>query len=191
MAASKKNAARLGAHIVFLDESGFMLIPLVLRTWAPRGCTPLCHHRYRHDRISMISCISVSPKRRRLGLYFDFHEENINAALVRDFLRELMRFLRGHIFVLLDGASIHRGAEVKELLRKTRRLHLVRLPAYAPELNPDEAVWSHVKRKLANGRPDSINELRADLHHHFLATAYNQTLLRGFIKQSGLPIRLP
>jgi putative transposase len=133
----------------------------------------------------------VSPQRRRLNLYFDFFETNVNSALVRDFLRELMRSLRGHIFVLLDNASIHRGDEVKELLRSTRRLHLVPLPSYAPELNPDEGVWSHAKRKLANGRPDTTFELGADLYRHFIDLSGNQILLRGFIKHSGLSLRLP
>jgi len=60
----------MGAHIVFADESGFLLIPLVVRTWAPQGQTPIHRHRQgRRDKISVISGISVSPKRNQLGLY--------------------------------------------------------------------------------------------------------------------------
>src|SRR5205807_917128 len=70
VAPGKKNAARLGAHIVFADESGFLLIPTVVRTWAPQGETPIHRHRQgRRDKLSVISGISVSPKRRRLSLY--------------------------------------------------------------------------------------------------------------------------
>ena len=69
MAADKKKAARLGAHIVFADESGFLLIPHVAKTWAPVGQTPIHRHVYRRDKISVISGISVSPKRQRLNLY--------------------------------------------------------------------------------------------------------------------------
>ncbi|MFH1741892.1 MAG: transposase [bacterium] len=68
MASDKKNATRLGAHIVFVDESGFLLIPTVRKTWAPRGQTPIHRHRYRHDKISAISGISVSPNRKRLWI---------------------------------------------------------------------------------------------------------------------------
>jgi len=66
LAPGKKNAARLGAHLVFADESGFLLAPLVVKTWAPRGCTPLHRHRQgRRDKISVLSGISLSPKRHR------------------------------------------------------------------------------------------------------------------------------
>lgn len=88
MAACKKNAARLSAHMVFLDESGFLLIPPVRKTWSPRGQTPIFRRRYCHDRISAISGISVSPKRRRLGLYCHLYpinisrDEDINRSLV-------------------------------------------------------------------------------------------------------------
>lgn len=191
MAAGKKNAKRLGAHIVFLDESGFLLIPLVLKTWAPRGCTPICRHRYRRDKISVISCVTVSPKRHRLGLCFDFYQDNITSLAVRDFLRELLKHLRGHIVVVLDNARIHRGEEVRALLKRTRRLHLEPLPPYAPELNPDEAVWAHAKKQLANGCPDSVPDLHADLFRTFVEIACSRRLLRGFIKQSGLPLLLP
>ncbi len=71
LAAYKKNAARLGAHLVFADESGFQLIPNVVRTWAPQGQTPIHRHRQgRRDKISVISGISVSPRRHRLALYY-------------------------------------------------------------------------------------------------------------------------
>ncbi|PYT25030.1 MAG: hypothetical protein DMG58_25055 [Acidobacteria bacterium] len=70
LAASKKNATRLGAHIVFADESGFLLIPNVVKTWAPRGHTPVHRHYYRRDKISVISGVSVSPKRQHLGLFY-------------------------------------------------------------------------------------------------------------------------
>src|SRR5271166_2221242 len=95
---SKKNAARLGAHIVFADESGFLLIPNVVRTWAPQGQTPIHRHRQgRRDKISVISGISVSPRQRRLGLYYLLFYDNIGQDEVCMFLRELLRHLRGPV----------------------------------------------------------------------------------------------
>ena len=76
-AAAGKNATRLGAHLVF-DESAFMMIPPVRRTWAPVGQTPVVRHYYRRDRISVIGGLSVSPERRRLGLYFRMHAKSIS-----------------------------------------------------------------------------------------------------------------
>ena len=102
MAQGKKNAARLGAHIVFADESGFLLVPTVARTWAPRGKTPIHRHRQgQRDKLSVISGISVSPKRHHLGLYYLLFYENIGQEEVCVFLRELLRHLRGPIIVLL------------------------------------------------------------------------------------------
>jgi transposase len=187
VAAGKKNAARLGAHLVFVDESGFLLIPSVRRTWAPVGRTPLLRHWQRHDRISVISGLSVSPRRQRLGLYFQLHDENLHAAEVCGFLRELLRHLRGHVIVLWDGGKIHKGPLVRALCAEFPRLHLERFPPYAPELNPDEGVWTLAKGRLANGRPDNRSTLGAHLLVTLLGIRHSPRLLRGCITQSDLP----
>src|SRR5437868_1232476 len=116
LAARKKNAARLGAHIVFADESGFLLIPTVVRTWAPRGKTPIHRHRQgRRDKISVISGISLSPKRHRLGLYYLLFFENIAHEEVCVFLLALLRHLRGPIIALLDNSTTHKGEPLEKL----------------------------------------------------------------------------
>ena len=76
----KKNFAWLGAHLIFIYESGFMLSPTVRRTWAPVGCTPLIRHHFANERISVISGISMSPTRKRLGLYGMFFWDNIGES---------------------------------------------------------------------------------------------------------------
>lgn len=124
MAQSKKNALALRAHIVFVDESGFLLIPSVRRTWAPRGKTPVTVHRFSHSRISAISAISASPVRKRLSLYFRLSRENIRADDIAGFLRELLSAIPGHIIVVWDNSVTHRGKVVKELERKRQRLHV-------------------------------------------------------------------
>jgi hypothetical protein len=80
VAANKKKAARLGTHIVFADESGFLLLPHVAKTWAPVGQTPIHRHVYRRDKISVISGLSVSPKRQRLNLYYYLFYDNIGVC---------------------------------------------------------------------------------------------------------------
>ncbi len=187
MAAGKKNASRLGAHLVFIDESGFQLTPSVRRTWAPRGETPRLYHLQRHDRISVISGISVSPRLHRLGLYFQLHDDNLHAAEGCAFLRELLRHLRGYVIVVWDNGPIHKGPLVRALCGTVPRLRLVALPPYAPELNPDEGVWSHAKTRLANGRPDSKDALRADVAVSLLEVHDSQRLLRGCVIGSDLP----
>ena len=188
MAAGKKNAARLGAHLVFADESGFLLAPLVAKTWAPRGCTPFQRHRQGHrDKISVISGISLSPKRYRLGLYYLLFFDNIGQEEVCLFLRELLRLLHGPITVLLDNSSTHQGEPLQKLLRKHPRLSIEHFPSYAPELNPDEGVWSLAKRKLANSRPDDVDELMEDIIRTMEKIRKSPTKLRSCILQSELP----
>lgn len=187
MAASKKNAARLGAHIVFADESGFLLIPHVVKTWAPRGQTPVHRHCYRRDKISVISGVSVSPKRQRLGLFYQLYFNNIGHDEVCVFLRDLLRHLRGHVIAILDNSQTHHGQPLAELQMRHRRLHIEHFPSYAPELNPDEGVWSLAKRDLANGCPHNVEELMDDLVRSIERIRRSPAKLRGCIKQSKLP----
>ena len=74
----RPHARRRNAHLMFLDESGFMLTPTARRSFAPRGQTPILKGWDRHDRISAISGITVSPKKRRLGLYFQLMPDDVN-----------------------------------------------------------------------------------------------------------------
>jgi len=164
-----------------------MMIPPVRRTWAPVGQTPIVRHYYRRDRISVIGGLSVSPARRRLGLYFRMHPKNISQEEVYDFLWYLLRHLRGHVIVVWDGASIHDPKSLGELLRKYPRLHLERLPAYAPQLNPIEAAWHATKHPLANGRPEDIRDLGRALLKSLRHARASQTILRGCVSQSELP----
>lgn len=181
----------MAAHLIFCDESGFLLTPSVYKTWSPIGRTPLVRHQFRNDRISVISGLSVSPSRRHLGLYGMFFWDNIGQEEVCLFLRQVLRHLRGNVIALLDNSNTHRGQPLRELRRSFPRLRLVYFPPYAPELNPDEGVWGLLKGKLANGRPDDIDELADDLQTEFRALARSQRKLRGCIRQSDLPFPMP
>jgi len=186
----QKKASRLGAHLVFVDESGFLLIPTVQRTWAPCGCTPLLHHSQRRERISVISGLSVSPKRRRLGLYFRLHPKNIQHPEVCEFLRHLLRHLRGPVVLIWDNGTIHGGEAIRKLQGAFPRLHLYRFPGYAPELNPDEGVWQLAKRALANGRPNSQRELLRRLRAQLARLRRSAKHLRGCVRASDLSLIL-
>jgi hypothetical protein len=188
--AGKKNSARLGAHLIFIDESGFMLTPSVRRTWAPVGRTPIVHHHFANDRVSVISGISVSPLRHRLGLYGLFFRDNIGQDEVAVFLREVLHHLRGHVIALLDNSNTHRGGVVRTLCEEIPRLHLEYFPPYAPELDPDEGVWKLLKDALANGRAGDIQELESDLADEFRQLAHSQSRLRGCFHGSDLPFYL-
>jgi transposase len=178
----------LGAHIVFVDESGFMLIPPVRRTWAPKGSTPLTVHRFSHSRVSAISAVSVSPVRKRLSLYYHLSRDNIRGADVAGFLRQLLKQIPGHVIIVWDNSVTHRGALVRELDRKRERLTIEYFPAYAPELNPDEGIWSQLKGLLANGRPDDVIDLEDHLLSSLADIRSSQSSLRACVHKSELPL---
>lgn len=131
----------------------------------------------------MISAISLSPLRRRVGLYYQIHDKNIQQRDVVHFLRHLLRHLRGPVIVLWDCGSPHKGEPIRNLLRQHPRLRWEWFPPSAPDLNPDEGVWRLSKGRLANECHDDLqtllwvltdtledlrrspNHLRACIHH--------------------------
>lgn len=164
----------------------------MVRTWAPRGSTPVLRYRQgRRDKISVISGISLSPQRRHLGLYYLLFYDNIGQEEVCLFLRELLRHLRGPVIVLLDNSSTHHGEPLTRLLRRHPRLRVEHFPAYAPELNPDEGVWSLAKHDLANSCPKNAEDLMGSVIRAIDDIRSSPAKLWGCIQESDLPLFLP
>ncbi len=170
-----------------MDESGFLLIPTVRRTWGPKGCTPLLYHRYRRDRLSVISGLAVSPRNRRLALYLQCRARNLTGLDVRAFLRHLLQQLRGPVVLLWDRGPIHRRREVQAFLAQHPRLPVHAFPAYAPELNPAEFVWAQADGALANGAPEDVAALYRSLRRAVRRVRGSQELLWSCIYASDLP----
>lgn len=164
-----------------------MLIPNVRRTWAPKGKTPVFYHLYKQDRISSISALSVSPKRRRLALYLQFRARNLTGLDVRSFLKQLLKHLRKPVVLLWDRATIHRRKEVKQFLFQRPRVHMEYFPAYAPELNPAEYVWNQTDRALSNSAPENLKDLKKMLRNSTRKLRASQKLLCSCIYASDLP----
>lgn len=174
---------------MFIDESGFMLQPTVRRTWAPSGQTPVQKAWDRHDRLSVLSALTLSPGRERLGLLFDVWCHNITADEVLVMLRSLARrFPKGYILVM-DRSGPHRTAIKRLASVASGRVEVELLPPYAPKLNPVERVWGHGKHdELANFVPDHIEHLRGELEAALIRTADEQGLLRSFFAWAKLKI---
>jgi transposase len=187
VAADNKGAEELGAYLVFIDESGFMLTGTVCRTWAPRGRTPTFSYWYKHDKVSVISGLSVSPRQHRVGLYYQMHEANIRHPEVCHFLRHLSRHLPGPIIILWDNGAIHKGDDIREFCAQHPRLHLEYFPGYAPEWNPDEGVWDQTKKAMANGRPKDVRQLKQRVHAELRRLTRSRAHLRACFHQSDLP----
>lgn len=112
---------------------------MAVRTWAPRGQTPVLRVPLTRDHLSSISGITADGR-----LFLQVRPAWYDAAAVAGFLRVLLR----KMVVIWDGSPIHRGQEIKDLLKRgaAKRLRLEQLPGYAPDLNPDEGVWHYLKQ---------------------------------------------
>ncbi len=194
MAAGKKNAARRRAAIVFVDEAGFLMAPLVRRTWAPRGQTPVLRQRGRSRRkVSVIGALAISPRRRRVRAYFGLlPDANFDGPEILAFLRQLRRALGVPIVLVWDRLKAHSGEPVAARLTRHRRtVRAYLLPSYAPELNPVELIWGHSKANpLANFAPSQLSDLVDHVHITTLAISDDEPLLRSFIEHGSLPLRL-
>lgn len=129
----------------------------------------------------------MSPKRQHLGLYVCFQPANFTARHVAAFLRGLLRHLRGHVILLWDQGSIHRGPAIEESRRAYPRLHLEEFPAYAPELNPVAQLWNAFKGHTANSLPRDPRDIRRHLQANTRRVRRVQAKLRSFILASDLP----
>ena len=164
-----------------------MLIPTRRRTWAPEGQTPRIPYSYKHDRISALAVLTVSPIRRHIGLYARFRQDNFKAVHVAPFLRQLLRHLPGRVILLWDQGQIHKGPAIRRVLRNHPRLHTEFFPKYAPELNPAEQVWNEFKGHTANSLPLDKRDIRNSLHANKRRVRRSQDKLRALILASKLP----
>lgn len=166
-----------------------MLQPVVRRTWAPEGQTPIHYSWDRRDRVSVISAISVSAKRRRLGLYFELHDHNIVTDDFEWFVQMLLGRLQRRIILVIDRWQVHRSGARRLLRRFPRRVHIEWLPPYAPELNPDEQVWKHTKYDdLANYIPEDVKTLGPAIARSIRRSGAQQQLLRSFFQHAKLKL---
>jgi transposase len=184
------DARQRQAHVVFLDESGYMLTPTVRRTWAPRGRGAVLHSFDRRDRLSAISCLTVSPQASRLNLYFQLFSDNVHGEEVVGFLRELKRMLGGPLTVLWDRGSVHiKSKVVRAYLAEHPEIVAEDLPSYAPELNPDELVWSWSKYgRLANLAADNTDQLAEQVIDELLYLKQHPDLLASFVSKTELKL---
>ena len=159
------------------------------RTWAPRGQTPVQRCWDRRDRLSVLGAVTLSPQRQRLDLRFSVQEENVRTEHVVRFLKQLRYELRRPIVVVLDRLAAHRSA-AKQLQREGRTdIRCEWLPAYAPDLNPVEALWSYTKHSdLANFLPDDTPDLRRTVYHSLAAQRRRRSLLRSFFHAAELKL---
>jgi transposase len=139
--------------------------------------------------LSVIGSLSISPQRRRLSVSFRVQEENVRAPDVMRYLRELHRQHRRPLVVVMDRLKAHRSAVRTLREGGARWLHVEWLPAYAPDLNPVEPMWSQAKfTDLANFVPDDIHHLCDSVIEAVGDLQFRPHLLRSFFKSAQLSL---
>ena len=169
---------------MFLDESGFYPLPSVVRTYAPVGQTPILREWCTRDHLSAIGAISPEGK-----LYFHSQDRALDSADVVAFLEHLLREVPGRMVIIWDGAPIHRSRTITQFLANVaaQRLHLERLPAYAPELNPDEGVWQQLKGvELRNVCCVDLPQLRHELRDAVKRVRRKPRIIQACFQGAGL-----
>jgi transposase len=183
LAGAEKGAEADGRTIVFVDQSGFALLPSVVRTYAPAGQTPILQASFSHERVSAISGITMDGR-----LFHRKQDRAYRSVDVVRFLKHLLCHIEGKLLVIWDGAPIHRAQPVKDFLSNSgaERIQLEPLPGYAPDLNPDEGIWRYLKRvELRNVCCANLRELRDKLHRAFARLRYKRNIILGCFRQAG------
>ncbi len=179
---TQKKALAEDQTVVFVDETGFYLLPAVGRTYAPMGKTPRLRETLSRDHRSLIGALTFNGR-----VFVQGQDRSLCSTDVVRFLKHLLRHLGGKVRIVWDGASIHYGA-VKEFLRRgaASRITLVRLPSYAPELNPVEGLWCYLKHvELLNVCCHTRAELRQEVRNAIARIRQRGDVLLGCVRQPG------
>lgn len=182
----KRALMKEGRTIVFVDQSGFYLLPAVVRTYAPVGQTPVLREELSRDHLSAMSGITLEGK-----LLMMEQERAFKGPDVVRFLKHALRQIPGKLLIIWDGSPIHRSRVVKEFLKggASSWLKLEQLPGYGPELNPDEGVWKHLKYvELKNVCCRSLSELRSELRKAKERLRHKRRVNLGCIRQPGFVV---
>lgn len=188
-----REAWRRGARIAFLDESGFLLTPLVRRTLAPRGERVVMRCSAKHDRVSAISCVTLSPRALHVGLYYWLYSNrNVHGEEVVEFLKYLTAKVPGAWTVVWDRNNIHAKCRaVKTWLARHSQVVVEDFPSHDPDADPAEWVWSWAKYgKLCNLCPADVEELFDAVLDALDELRRQPCLLAAFVMDAGLRLCL-
>jgi transposase len=177
--------------VVFWDESGVSLLPVVRRTWAPRGHTPVIRHRFKWKRASMAAGLCYGSRGGGVALAFHHQVDAYDTDSLIQALGELRRFLGGQKATLVwDGLPAHRSLAMRAWLRRQRSWLVVEpLPGYAPDLNPVEALWSSLKGvELANLAGDTLEEVTKAAERGIQRIRDTHHLAYSFLRHCGLSL---
>jgi transposase len=179
----------MNARIVFIDESGLLMAPLVKRTWSLKGQTPILYQRTRsHKKVSIIAALSVAPHRQRVGLYFSLYSDlNITSSEIIRFLDKLRHQIQKPIIIVWDRLRAHQSKRIHRFAERKPNLKFFLLPPYAPELNPVELIWGYLKyHALPNYTANEVLPLSRKTRYQACRLRKKPDLLRSFLYKTPL-----
>ena len=190
VAAHQKKGRRLKAWIFFQDESGVSQRPPVRCTWAPKGQTPVLVHPFNWKKLSICAALGYHWNGKRSELYFQTRPGSYDTPTLVEFLEDFRKEIRGRRKVILiwDGLPAHKSWQMQEYIREQSGwLHVERLPGYAPDLNPVEALWGNVKGgELANRCVDGLDEMKRAVRSGLRRVGRSPSLALSFLEHAGL-----
>jgi len=168
--------------IVFIDESGLSERPTRVRTWAPKGQTPIIQFHFNWTHISVIAGLS------RAHVMFRLHEGSIKKEQHVEFLKALRAHLKTKLLIIWDGLRAHRSKLVREYLDTIDGdIQMAFLPPYAPDLNPVEYLWAWLKRHaMANYCPDNLTDLNNTARSKLKSAQQRPSIIAACWVQAGL-----
>ncbi len=182
----QRRACRQRRVLVFEDESGFYLLPGVVRTYAPEARTPVIREKQTRDHLSVMGGMTPAGQ-----VYTLVRQESLNGLHTVEFLSHLLRVAGPRLLVIWDGSPIHRRAAVRDFVAQTRgKIWVGALPGYAPDLNPwDEGGWHHLKNvEMRNLACLDLEELHQEFHLAVGRLRQKPHLVKSFFAQAGLRI---
>lgn len=176
-------AKRDKADILFWDESGFRADAVHGKTWAPKGQTPVVQRPGQRQSISAASAVSANG-----AFWYATYQGALTGELFVDLLKSMMQGRKRPVKLVVDGLPAHKKAIVKEYVLSTEgMLSLHFLPGYAPDLNPDELVWSYAKRTGVARSPLKAGEkLQCRVESQLQQMASDTALIKSFFRHPSV-----
>ena len=188
----QRKVRRRDGSLVFLDESGLLMVPLLHRSQAPRGQRPVLKvSRGHRQHVSVAAALWVSADWEQVGMYSrTLLNSYFNNQQIAIFLHRLMRRLPGPVVAVWNGGPMHHGDAIRLVQRMYRhRLAFEPLPAYAADRNPVEQLWQYLKdTRLANFAPANGEQLLHGVHAELDPVRFDTHRLWCFFHQSALPL---
>jgi len=181
-----RRARRERRVLIFEDESGFYLLPGLVRTYAPAAHTPVIPEKQTRDHLSVMGGMTPAGK-----VYTLARQESLNGLHSIEFLRHLLRVAGSRLLMIWDGSPIHRRVAVTEFVAGTGgKVWLEALPGYAPDLNPwDEGGWHYLKDvEMHNVVCRDLEELHQEFYLAVGRLRQKSHLVQSFFAQAGLKI---